>query len=209
MIKALILDLDNTIFSTKSIDAKILNSFFNVLEVNNDRLTIKELEKAKAELWSSTFYAVAKKYGFSKKMIKHGFNALNKLTSRLDIQPFEDYNYVKEFQIDKYLVTTGITSVQKNKIKSLGIENDFIEIVIDDPFMSDGGKSVVFKELIDKYNLIPQDILVVGDNPESEIASAKKNKIPTVLIDRESKYGDGIADYTISTFKELLSILDN
>jgi len=28
-------------------------------------------------------------------------------------------------------------------------------------------------------------------------------------MDRESKYGDGIADYIISSFKELLSILNN
>ena len=140
-------------------------------------------------------------------MIDEGFKVLNKLTTRLNIQPYEDYCYIRELKIDKYLVTSGITSVQKNKIKSLGIEDDFTGIIIDDPFLSTGGKSKIFAGLMEKYSLSSQDMWVIGDNPDSEIAAAKRNKIPTILIDRESKYENDIADYVVHSLKELVIIL--
>ena len=54
MIKALVLDLDNTIFPTKTIDPGILTRLVNMLESNNDRLTIHELNSIKEELCSPT-----------------------------------------------------------------------------------------------------------------------------------------------------------
>ena len=209
MIKALILDLDNTIFPTKSIGVDTLESFFEVLEINNDKLSVEEFENAKNELWNTPFYSVAKKYGFSKKMINEGFKALSLSTVKLDIKPFEDYRSIRNIKMDKYLVTSGISCVQWNKIKSLGIENDFNEIIIDDPFVSDKGKYGIFIELIKRYDLLPQDILVIGDNPESEIAAAKKLNIFTALIARNQLEIECDSDYIINTFDELSRILDN
>ena len=50
MVKALILDLDYTIFTPKSIDPKVIKPFFDVLKETNDVLTKEDLDKAIEEI---------------------------------------------------------------------------------------------------------------------------------------------------------------
>ena len=116
-------------------------------------------------------------------------NTLERGGGYLKIFPFPDYDYLKNISIAKYLVTTGISSLQKAKIKALKIEKDFIEIVINDPIKSDKSKKELFKELIKKYNLIPEKTYVIGDNSDSEIKTLVENNFEVVKInyDRENK----------------------
>ncbi|MDN5213505.1 HAD family hydrolase [Fulvivirgaceae bacterium BMA12] len=208
MIKALILDLDNTIFLTKSIDKGVINPFFEALKSANDVLRESDLEKCKQALWETPFFEVAKQYNFSKSMIAAGLNALNEIPEGLKIKPYQDYDYLKTLKRIKYLVTTGVTCVQWNKIKSLKIEKDFQEILIDDPFVVMGGKRKLFEGIMEKYGHNPGELLVIGDNPASEISAGKTLGIKTVLIDRSSRYEPGMADYQFKSLYEVQSILN-
>lgn len=205
MIKALILDLDDTIFPTSSIDPRLVKPFFDSLERNNDVLSEVALSNAMADLWRRPFHVVSKAYGFSQRMIDHSLETLNCLEFDFDIRPYEDYACLKALPQTKFLVTTGMTKLQEAKIKALGLENDFESILIDDPMRSAGGKEKAFGEIMQKYNYQPRELLVIGDNPDSEIRAAMALGIPARLIDRNPDINP--AEHCMRSFEELLTSL--
>jgi len=184
MIKSLILDLDDTIFPTNSIDLNLVKPFFDTLEDANDVLTKEDLQKVKQEILEKPFAIVAKNYGFSERMINRSVSALNKVKLNSDLKTYSDYSYLRNLKFEKFLVTTGIRKFQLAKIESLNISNDFDEIFIDDPMEQLGGKLAIFKTLMKKYDYLPKEMLVIGDNPESEIQAGKELGSHTLRIDR-------------------------
>lgn len=205
MIKGLILDLDDTIFPTNSIDPLIFKPFFDSFEKFNDVLSEAEIKKASAELWKRPFQVVAETFGFSDNMINKSLECLNTLDFSLSIKPFEDYSYLKTITLNKYLVTTGFKKLQLAKIEALSLGNDFMEIIIDDPTVSSGGKVEAFKAIMRKYNHQPEEILVIGDNLDSEIKAGIELGMQTLLIDRKSELP--IAGAVINSFHEIRNII--
>lgn len=205
MLKALILDLDDTIFPTNSIDPLIVKPFFDALEANNDVLSADKIEEAKGALWQRPFHVVAASYGFSQSMITKSLEALNQLHFDFDICTYQDYEHLKKLKLPKFLVTTGITKLQLAKIDSLGLQNDFEEIIIDDPTLTSGGKVAAFRTIMQKYQYQANELLVIGDNPESEIKAGRELGIPTLLIARKEMAQK--QENTIKSFEEVLYLL--
>ena len=97
--------------------------------------------------------------------------------------PFKDYASVKEMDCRKFLVTTGITKLQQAKITALFNDEDFDEIIIDDPYKENRlGKKNIFSDIAYRYNLKPSQIWIIGDNPDSEIAAGNALGMNTVQI---------------------------
>ena len=61
---------------------------------------------------------------------------------------------------------------------------------------------------MDEYHYEPGDVLVIGDNPESEIASAKELGIETYLYDYQEKYSPALADHYGTHYDNLKDILN-
>lgn len=206
MIKALFLDLDDTIFPTSSINPLEVKPFFDSLEEYNNVLSGEEMEKAKAELWERPFFVVAEKYRFSSEMVENSLRVLNGLNFSFSIETYEDYPSLQKIKLDKFLITTGFTRFQMAKIEALKIKNDFLEVLVDDPSLQSGGKVRVFESLLRKYELHPQEVLVIGDNQDSEIKAGISLGIPFLFINR--KGGEGKVDRQISSFEEVLSYIE-
>lgn len=66
----------------------------------------------------------------------------------------------------------------------------------------------IFKYVLEHYNVLPQEILHIGDSA-SDIMGAKKYGIKTCWIDRHgyTKRFEGQADYTVKSLKELGKII--
>ncbi|MTI30301.1 HAD family hydrolase [Xanthovirga aplysinae] len=206
MIKALILDLDDTIFPTRSIDPNMLKPFLDKLEEVNDVLTEEYFEKAKVELWKRPFNMVADKFGFSERMIRESIQVLNNLELDLSISPFSDYRFIQKIPLNKFLVTTGFKNIQWAKIHALNLVGDYKEIFIDDPINQKGGKVQIFNAIREKYGYLREELLIIGDNPESEIKAGKELGMHTLLIDRNKKYLDR-DENTIINFSEIVEFL--
>jgi putative hydrolase of the HAD superfamily len=90
----------------------------------------------------------------------------------------------------------------------LGIEDDFKHIHIVDPDVSQQTKKDVFAEIMQAHHYTPGNLLVIGDDPESEIKAAKILGIDTFLYDPRNRYPDVQVTYRSNNLQDVLKIID-
>jgi putative hydrolase of the HAD superfamily len=57
-----------------------------------------------------------------------------------------------------------------------------------------------------RHNYEAEEVLVIGDDPESEIKAATELGIDTFLFDPENKHSDAIATYKAARLKDVTTI---
>jgi len=65
----------------------------------------------------------------------------------------------------------------------------------------------VFADILKRYNYTAADVLVIGDDPESEIKAATELGIDTFLFDPEGKHADAVVTYKASYLRDALNYL--
>ncbi|MDB5016055.1 MAG: dUMP phosphatase [Mucilaginibacter sp.] len=207
MKRALILDLDNTIYPVSSIAEHLFERLFALLDEYAEEINYETLINAKDELTRRPYHWVADKYNFGEELKNKGIGLLNEITYNLPMHPFDEYQYVKSIPLTKFLVTTGFSKLQWSKVKMLDIENDFEEIHIVDPEISKQTKKDVFADIVKRYGYDASEVLVIGDDPESEIQAAKELGIDTFLFDPENKHPHAFSTYKASQLKDVMNFL--
>jgi len=207
---ALIYDLDDTIFPTRSIPPLTFQLVFEAIEnTNNGFLPKQTLQNAFDDLWRKPIDVVAIDYNFNESMIIAGKNALINTDYEFTLVPFDDYVFIKEINCKRFLVTTGITKLQQAKINALFNSDDFDEIIIDDPYQENRlGKKNIFSNIADRYKLRPEQVWVIGDNPNSEIAAGNALGMNTVQIIRPGIERTDKSTHIITSFYELKNLIE-
>lgn len=201
----LFLDLDNTIYPVASIGDKLFKELFDLIKSSGEYSG--NFEDIRREVMRRPFQHIARDFSFSDTLFEGSMQLMNNLTYNQPMQPFEDYKYLKEINIPKILVTVGFTKLQQSKVKQLGIENDFESVIIIDPGKTDMSKKDMFARIMNDKKLRPEDILIIGDDINSEIKAGQELGIDTVLYDRIGNYPDKTQENYIQSFSELKSIL--
>ena len=210
MKKAVIFDLDNTIYPVNSIAGNLFNGLFAVLDKNADTINQPDddtIGKIKEEMTRRPFQYIADKFGLDEGIRDEMTDVLRNMTYDLPMQPFDDYHHLKQIGLEKFLVTTGYLKLQYSKIRQLGIENDFREIIVVDPDVSHKTKKDVFAEIMAKYGYVPDELLVIGDDPDSEIKAALSLDIDTFLYDPNGRYNEEASTHRSATLKDVLNFL--
>lgn len=207
MIRALIIDLDNTIYPVKSISNHLFAPLFNLIDQYADALGANAVAAAKEEITRAPFQRVASEFNFSDELLHRGVALLTEAVIDEAMQPYPDYKHLQNISIDKFLVTTGFIKMQNSKVNKLGIRRHFRNIYIVDPATSPKTKTDMFAQIMENYHYQASELLVIGDDPESEIKAAKPLDIKTVLYDPEGKYPYGHAHYHIKNHREVEQLL--
>jgi len=204
----LILDLDNTIFETKSISPKIFQPVFNLIENYYQSINNINTNQLIAELWSVPIDVVFKKYRIPEVIQQHIYKTLTELDYNLNINTYDDYHILKNLQQDKILVTTGYEKLQLAKIKALQIGSDFKEIFIDDPLSNNRKfKLGIFEDILINNNLKPKEVWVIGDSSDNEIKAGHALGMNTIQRLKPGSKKSEHADYGITSFQELKSLI--
>lgn len=195
--KALILDLDNTIFPVPAAGDRIFGSLFRLIK--EDGGYSGDFDEIRAEIMRRPFQKVAGEHGFTGPLKTKCMDLLNDLDYTGELKPFPDYAALRLLPCDKFLVTTGFMKLQQSKIRQLGIAGDFKQVQVIDPAMTEKTKKDVFLRILRAHDYTPSDVLVIGDDPESEIRAAGELGIDAVLYDPFHQHHDTrlatIADY--------------
>lgn len=205
-VKAIILDLDNTIYPVNAIGDKLFKSLFLLIEQSGEfKGDIKEI---RGHIMRHPFQVVAHDFSFSDQLITDCLQLLSDLTYEDKMEPFEGYETLRNIPCKKYLVTTGFTKLQHSKIRQLGIVNDFEVVFVVDPSKSILTKKDIFKKILSDNYYNPEDVLVVGDDLHSEIKAAKELGIGTIVYNHNEEQPEAKSERTIHTFKDISPYLN-
>jgi putative hydrolase of the HAD superfamily len=207
MKKALILDLDNTIYPVSDIAAHFFKELFSLLDQHPEILDEENNRAAKDELQRRPYHVVAEKFNFGPELTARGLDILKNITYDQPMQPFADYEHIRSIPLKKFLVTTGFSKWQRRKVQLLGIENDFQEVHVVDPELSTQTKKDVFSDIMERHGYSAEDLLVIGDDPESEIKAAKELGIDTFLFDPEGGHDEAIVTFRSDKLRDAMDYI--
>ncbi|MFE0558227.1 HAD family hydrolase [Paenibacillus sp. NPDC058910] len=220
MIKAVVFDLDDTLYMEKEY---VISGFQEV------------------DLWVRRHFKVQ---GFFEKAILlfnqghrgHIFNeALELLNTDIDygkvqqmirvyrehlpnIQLYPDARWALQYFFDKAvtgLLTDGFLEAQRQKVKALGIGSCFKSIVYSDEMGREYWKPspIPYIRISMNMGIDPKQCVYIGDNPQKDFIMAKRLGWTTICVKRADDLYSGVAigsdylaDYQISTLYELKHI---
>ncbi|AMR32970.1 hypothetical protein A0256_16865 [Mucilaginibacter sp. PAMC 26640] len=207
MKRVLILDLDNTIYPVSSIGDHLFANLFLLIDEHLQPGDSDIVTKAKHELTRRPYQYVADDFGFSPELKARGMELLSDIEVEIPMKAFDEYTDLREILIEKYLVTTGFTKLQLSKVKMLGIEADFKGIYIVDPEKSAQTKKDIFEMIMQENHYGAAEVLVIGDDPKSEIRAANELGIDTFLFDPGDNHTDATVTYRGKDYKEISRIV--
>ncbi len=114
-------------------------------------------------------------------------------------------------RFDLLLLTNGSPSLQQIKLKiTPEIAPFFDHIIISGAFGRGKPDAAIFEHALSKYGYAPDDVLMVGDNPLTDILGAERAGIPSVWLNREQKapHASVAATYEIGSLTELLPLIE-
>jgi putative hydrolase of the HAD superfamily len=209
MTNVIIFDLDSCLSAADEIGRDLYRPAFEAIrQANRGTVSEEVLNAAFEDAWRIPFDIIAKTHGFSSEMFQAGWNAFTQITVTKPMLGYGDLHVLGEISSAKYLVTSGFRRLQESKVEMLGIRSWFEEILID--AIDEPGrrhKEGFFKRILDTRRIPPGEALVVGDNPDSEIAAGNRLGIPTVQILRPGVTRDDRALHHIHGLRELQALL--
>ena len=172
----LIFDLDNCLAAADEPGESLFQPVFTAIRAaNHGTLTESELRAAYRDLWGKSFDVVADRHGFSQQMREAGWRAVLEIEVRRPMHGYGDLDLLPRLGGRRFLVTTGFRRLQESKVRALGIAPLFEAVVIDAIDEAGHlGKERIFAELVAERGLDRARVVVVGDNPESELGAARR-----------------------------------
>ncbi len=205
----LIFDLDNTIYPVSSIRDSLFPPLFTLLERPEYSLDEETLRSAKREIMRRPFQKVAEEFRFPGNLVEESLNLLRNLSIDQPMACFGDYHAVRTIPAQRFLVTSGFLKLQQSKIRQLQIANDFREIFIIDPDTSSLSKKDIFAHILEKYALRGSDVVIIGDDPESEIQAASELGLRSFMLDPDDRYRESGCSHSARRLNELAGFLEN
>jgi len=177
--RAVIFDLDDTLFDcTGSLVEASRRRAANALVQAGLPMSAEEALELQQQLAEShgphflVFDEIGRRYGLDDDALEAAFHAYNSEEVAADIAPFPDVlptlQMLRRQGILCFLLTVGNHRRQQAKVRKLGLEDELDEVLVND---TDRGAliSECMRYFVRKYDLHPQEVLVIGDRPSEEI----------------------------------------
>ena len=105
------------------------------------------------------------------------------------------------------IITNGNYPFQLYNIQGLGIEHLFSSIIVSEKVGSNKPHQLIFNSMLKEINVDAENVIFVGDNPNSDVAGAKNAGLSAVW--KKTKLFDSapLADHIISELTELPEIV--
>jgi putative hydrolase of the HAD superfamily len=184
MLTAGIFDLDNCLAAANEPGEALYERVFDAIRsANAGSHSEAQLQVAFSDIWVHAFDWVAARHGFTTAMLEAGWRVMSSLEVDCPLHGYGDLHVLCTLPLRRFLVTSGFRRLQLSKIRALGVENAFEHVFVDaldDPRRK--GKLGIFRDILRLLGTEPRDVLVAGDNPESEIAAGNELGMKTVQV---------------------------
>ena len=209
MVRAYIFDLDNCLCAADAPGPDFLQPLFGAIAAANlGSHPASVMQQAFAECWFQPLDIVARKFSFTPAMRAATWRAGAALEVRAPMRGYADLGLLSTINVARFLVTSGFRRLQDSKIDALGIRSLFTAVHVDAIDLPEPlGKEAIFRQILREHGLQPDEALVIGDNPDSELAAGARIGIRTVQILRPGVARSAIPDYHIRGLAELGSLV--
>lgn len=188
MIKAVVFDLDDTLYS----EIEYVKSGFRSIA---DDLNNPDIYNILWDLFKADKKNVYQRAGFNDELCKHCISIYRNHmpTISLPEESKDILDFLKGYGIKLGIITDGRPEGQHNKIKALGLDKLVDEIIVTDEL---GGieyrkpNKTAFKLMSEKLNVEYDEMIYVGDNPEKDFYIGSVLPITTVRLINSGIYGD-------------------
>ena len=231
--KAILFDLDNTLYDYEGPNGKALKAVFDILskKINISFTKFKILYKISKVEIHRELGGLASSHNrvlYLQRLIEKTHNTINpsiilKLYSaywdtllrnmRLRVGALETLKRLKKKGLKIAIVSDLTTHIQLRKIHKLGITKYVDVLVTSEEAGSEKPHAIMFLLTLNKLDISPHEAIFVGDNPINDIEGANAVKMDTVLIKkggltRESEEDYQKPNFVIKNIPEVLKILD-
>ncbi len=213
MIRAAVFDLDNTLYDATTIPRSVLAPAVEAVRRANtgpDAIPNDVLESAIQSARRLGFLTVAERHSLPAFLRAAWRQAYQGLVVTTRLYPYPDVlPSLAALDLIKLLLTTGFRGMQESKIAALDIAHLFDGIYIDtlDATGAGPGKRRLLEQILDTHHLVSQEVLVIGDSPENEIAAGNAVGAVTAQILRPGIEFSDTARYHLTTLAELPQLL--
>ncbi len=186
MYKAVVFDLDHTLFDRYATLSRIIDSgiAYNIFSSEVDKETIKNewiyADKHFCPHGWDGVYDHFKDKGLLKEGIeKKGFfkNRIVPLYMQIAV-PFDfaipTLNALRQKGYTLGLITNGDHLVQKRKLELLGLDNIFDEVIISRDYDTDKPDRLLFDKMAELLGYKSSEMLYVGDHPLNDVEGSRK-----------------------------------
>lgn len=223
MIKAVLIDIDDTIFDfekcSKNSFLKTLEKFnlkfkeedFSYFNKVNDILWTKQKlgEINIKEVFIKRDYLMGKYFNLD---IEKGlFNDLFVKFLYDEIEMVDGIEDLLLYLSDKYKIFTasnGIFKMQENRLKKSNLYKYFDKIFVSDKIGFEKPDKKFFQKIIELTKFSNDDLIMIGDSIKSDIIGAKNSKIKSIYFNKEDKkISDKNFTYQVKNLSEIKKIL--
>ena len=106
-----------------------------------------------------------------------------------------------------YVITNGFLEVQKRKMRNSGKEQLFDMSIISDEAGALKPNRKFFDYAFEKTGAVPSETLVIGDDPEADIAGAVEYGLKCIYFNRKHKPCEYKVDAEVADLKDIADLL--
>jgi putative hydrolase of the HAD superfamily len=210
MIKAILFDLDNCLSAADEPGSQLLEPVFEAIRRENQgRFSEEALSAIYFDCWRHPLDWVAARHGFPPEMLNAAWEANRQVEVTTPMRGYADLPALTALPVMKFLVTSGFQRLQERKVRALGLAHWFATVYIDAiDQLGRTGKRQIFESILREHDLAPEEVLIVGDNPDSEIEAGNQMGITTIQILRPGVPAGNNATHQIRSLDELSRFLN-
>lgn len=223
MIKAVLIDIDDTIFdfekcsknafkkTLKKLDLSYKEKDFLYFNKVNDILwskqklggmNIEEVFTHRSNMMSKYFELDIKKEIFNDLFVEFLYDEVEMVDGIKDLLSYLSNKY----QI--YAASNGLYDMQVNRIKKSNLSKYFKDIFVSDKIGYEKPDERFFNKIMDITKYSNDDLIMVGDSIKSDIIGAKNSNIKSIYFNKENKkISDKNFTYQVKNLSEIKKIL--
>ena len=223
MIKAVLIDIDDTIFDFEKCSKNAFKKTLKKLNLSykekdflyfnkvNDilwskqklgEINIEEVFTHRSNMMSKYFELDIKKEIFNDLFVEFLYDEVEMVDGIEDLLSYLSNKY----QI--YAASNGLYDMQVNRIKKSNLSKYFKDIFVSDKIGYEKPDERFFNKIMDITKYSNDDLIMIGDSIKSDIVGARNSKIKSIYFNKENKkISDKNFTYQVKKLSEIKKIL--
>ncbi|WP_165020226.1 YjjG family noncanonical pyrimidine nucleotidase [Dysgonomonas sp. ZJ279] len=222
-------DLDDTLWDTVNNNTESLEDIYNDYKINKYYPTFSDFYNVYSpntnKLWAMYSKGEIDKPTLLRERFLYPFRSFSDVTEEMSSEMNADFlNRVQfkkgtvagaiellDYLKSKYrlhIISNGFTEIQYTKMKSAGLNPYFDKVILSDGVGVNKPHPDIFNFALKEAGVNPQDVIMIGDNLQTDIIGAMNSKIDQVWFNPNDEISGSVEPtYVVKNLLEIKSIL--